>query len=86
MHEAAWGIVQAIEKEDPVTGAEILNIPQAWWEKKDIAQAHVNFIRAVFGTAERLAVFGTPAKAPPGYGPSGLGKCSCKFFYVWTIY
>ena len=32
MHVAAWGIVQAIEKDDLITGAEILNIPKAWWE------------------------------------------------------
>ena len=32
MHDAAWGIVQAIEKEDFITGAEILDIPPVWWE------------------------------------------------------
>ena len=85
LHDAAWGIVQAIEKEDFINGAEILNIPQAWWEKKDIAQAHVNLIRAVFGTAEVT----TPAKAPAFLLPPRVcpirSKHSCYFFYVWTI-
>ena len=53
-------------------GAEILDIDPAWWEKKAIAQAHVRLIRAVFGNAERLTVFGTPVKATPGHGPAGL--------------
>ena len=76
MHEAAWGIVQAIEKEDFITGAEILDIPPAWWEKKDIAQGHVNLIRAVFGNAERLNVFGTPIKAPPGLNTPATSSMS----------
>ena len=66
LHDAAWGIVQAIEIEDYTTGAEILDIDPAWWEKKAIAQAHVRLIRAVFGNAERLNVFGTPVKVPQG--------------------
>ena len=77
LHDAAWGIVQAIDTEDYTTGAEILDIDPAWWEKTAIAQAHVRLIRAVFGNVERLTVFGTPVKATPGYvtpghGPAGL--------------
>jgi hypothetical protein len=65
LHDAAWGIVQAIDTEDYTTGAEILDIDPAWWEKKAIAQAHVRLIRAVFGNAEPMNVFGTPIKAHP---------------------
>ena len=64
--------VQAIDTEDYTTGAEIPDIDPAWWEKKAIALGHVRLIRAVFGNAERLTVFGTPVKATPGYGPAGL--------------
>ena len=59
-----------------ITGAEILDIPPAWWEKKDIAQGHVNLIRAVFGNAERLNVFGTPIKAPPGLNTPATSSMS----------
>ena len=36
LHDAAWGIAQAIEIEDYTTGAEILDIDPAWWEKKAV--------------------------------------------------
>ena len=86
LHDAAWGIVQAIDTEDYTTGAEILDIDPAWWEKKAIAQAHVRLIRAVFGNAERLTVFVLErlSKRDPRIWPRRF-KHSCKFFYVWTI-
>ena len=49
LHDAAWGIVQAIDTEDYTTGAEILDIDPAWWEKKAIALGHVRLIRATHG-------------------------------------
>ena len=73
LHDAAWGIVQAIDTEDYTTGAEILDIDPAWWEKKAIALGHVRLIRALFGNAERLTVFGTSlerlSKRPQGMSP-----------------
>ena len=74
MMQHPWGIhvVQAIDTEDYTTGAEILDIDPAWWEKKAIALGHVRLIRAVFGNAERLTVFGTPVRATPGHVPAGL--------------
>ena len=81
LHDAAWEIAQAINKEDHITGAEILDIDQAWWEKKDIAQAHVKRIRAVFGTAEVT----TPAKAPGFFLPPRVCEHSCYFLYVRAI-
>ena len=66
LHDAAWGIVQAMDTEDYTTGADILDIDPAWWEKRAIAQAHVKLIRSVFGNAEPMNVFGTPIKVHPG--------------------
>ena len=34
LHDAAWGIVQAIDTEDYTTGAWILDIDPAWWENR----------------------------------------------------